>query len=78
MSFTADWLSYNPSPPFYYGQVQFETGGRVLMGFTDTDAGQLEVGSALKMMVRIKDFDKDRGYRRYFWKAAPVSTGKEA
>jgi hydroxymethylglutaryl-CoA synthase len=78
MSFTADWLSYNPSPPFYYGQVQFDTGGRVLMGFTDTDAGQLEVGSPLKMMFRIKDFDKDRGYRRYFWKAAPVATGKEA
>lgn len=78
MSFTADWLSYNPSPPFFYGQVQFETGGRVLMGFTDTDAGQIEVGSSLKMMFRIKDFDHDRGYRRYFWKAAPVSTGKEA
>jgi 3-hydroxy-3-methylglutaryl CoA synthase len=78
MSFTADWLSYNPSPPFFYGQVQFETGGRVLMGFTDTDAGQIEVGSGMKMMFRIKDFDKDRGYRRYFWKAAPLSTGKEA
>ena len=78
MSFTADWLSYNPSPPFFYGQVQFETGGRVLMSFTDTDAGQVEVGSPLKMMFRIKDYDHDRGYRRYFWKAAPVSTGKEA
>ncbi|MBI1180446.1 MAG: 3-hydroxy-3-methylglutaryl CoA synthase [Alphaproteobacteria bacterium] len=78
MSFTADWLSYNPSPPFYYGQVQFETGGRVLMGFTDTEAGQLEVGSPLKMMFRIKDYDRDRGYRRYFWKAAPASPGKEA
>jgi uncharacterized OB-fold protein len=48
------------------------------MGFTDTDAGQLEVGSQLRMVFRIKDYDKDRGYRRYFWKAAPLSTGKEA
>ncbi len=71
MSFTADWLSYNPSPPFFYGQVNFDDGGRVLMGFTDTDAGQLQVGTPLKMMFRIKDYDELRGYRRYFWKAAP-------
>lgn len=74
MSFTADWLSYNPSPPYVYGQVQFESGGRVLMGFTDTDPGQVEVGTPLKMMFRVKDFDKDRGYRRYFWKAMPEPT----
>lgn len=77
MSFTADWLTYNPSPPFFYGQVQFESGGRVLMGFADTDPGQLEVGTSLKMMFRIKDLDKDRGYRRYFWKATPELSGQK-
>jgi hydroxymethylglutaryl-CoA synthase len=73
MSYTADWLSYSPSPPFYYGQVQFESGGRVLMGFTDIDPDDIAVGTALKMVFRIKDFDKQRGYRRYFWKAAPAA-----
>jgi hypothetical protein len=24
------------------------------------------------MVYRIKDFDKQRGFRRYFWKATPV------
>jgi len=31
------------------------------------------VGTSLKMVFRIKDFDKQRGYRRYFWKAAPAA-----
>ncbi len=73
MSYTADWLSYSPSPPYYYGQVQFENGGRVMMGFTDIDPDDIAVGKSLKMVFRIKDFDKQRGYRRYFWKAAPAS-----
>lgn len=73
MSYTADWLSYSPSPPYYYGQVQFENGGRVLMGFTDVDPEDIAVGTSLKMVFRIKDFDKQRGYRRYFWKAAPAA-----
>lgn len=72
-SFTADWLSYYPSPPFQFGHVTFEGGGKVLMEFTDADAGSLEVGQPLKMVFRIKDKDPKRGFRRYFWKAVPPS-----
>ncbi len=72
MSYTADWLSFKESPPFQYGQVQFDCGARLIMEFTDTDIGQLEVGMPLRMAFRVKDFDRRRGYRRYFWKAVPA------
>jgi 3-hydroxy-3-methylglutaryl CoA synthase len=73
MSFTEDWLSFKESPPFRYGQVQFDCGARLIMEFADSDSGQLEVGMPLKMAFRIKDFDHRRGYRRYFWKAVPAA-----
>jgi 3-hydroxy-3-methylglutaryl CoA synthase len=72
-SYTADRLTYSPSPPAYYGMVQFDQGGRAMMDFTDVDAArELSVGCGLRMMFRIKDIDARRGFRRYFWKAAPV------
>ena len=72
-SYTADGLTYSPSPPAYYGMVQFEGGGRVMIDFADVDPGaDLEVGQPMRMMFRIKDIDTRRGFRRYFWKAAPV------
>ena len=70
-SFTADWLSYYPAPPFQFGHVAFEGGGKVLMEFTDADPGSLEVDAPLAMAFRIKDKDAKRGFRRYFWKAVP-------
>jgi 3-hydroxy-3-methylglutaryl CoA synthase len=73
MSFTEDWLSFKESPPFRYGQVQFDCGARLIMEFADSDTGQLEVGMPLKMAFRIKDFDHRRGFRRYFWKAVPAA-----
>ena len=36
------------------------------------DADALDVGQPMRMMFRIKDIDTARGFRRYFWKAAPV------
>ncbi len=39
------------------------------MEFTDLDAGQLAVGDAVRFVFRVKDFDRQRGFRRYFWKA---------
>jgi hypothetical protein len=30
------------------------------------------------MVYRIKDFDKQRGFRRYFWKATPVRSESDA
>ena len=72
-SYTADGLTFSPSPPAYYGMVQFDEGGRAMIDFTDIDAGtQLDVGEPMRMMFRIKDFDTRRGFRRYFWKAVPA------
>jgi len=73
-SFTADRLTYSPDPPACYGMIQFEVGGRVMIDFTDVDADILAVGQPMRMMFRIKDIDSQRGFRRYFWKAAPVET----
>jgi 3-hydroxy-3-methylglutaryl CoA synthase len=73
-SFTADRLTYSPSPPAYYGMVQFAEGGRAMLDFTDVDAdAELSVGDPMRMMFRIKDYDSKRGFRRYFWKATPVN-----
>ena len=69
---TADRLTYSVAPPAYYGMVQFEEGGRVMIDFTDVDPGAgPRVGEPMRMMFRIKDYDTRRGFRRYFWKAAP-------
>ncbi|CAN7746683.1 OB-fold domain-containing protein [Variovorax sp. LjRoot290] len=72
LSHTSDWLAYTPAPPFQFGHVDFDGGGRVLMEFADTDADELSVGLPLRMVFRVKDFDAKRGFRRYFWKATPV------
>ena len=73
-SFTADRLTYSPDPPAYYGMVQFDTGGRLMCDFTDIDgASPPEVGMAMRMVFRVKDYDKNRGFRRYFWKAMPAT-----
>ncbi len=72
MSHTSDFLAYTPHPPFQFGHVDFEGGGRVMMEFADTAEGELAVGLPLRMVYRIKEFDSKRGFRRYFWKATPV------
>jgi uncharacterized OB-fold protein len=71
LTYTADWLSYHPSPPLYVGFVQFDNGARLLMEIVDVGTAGLEVGAPLRMTFRIKDVDKARGYPRYFWKATP-------
>jgi 3-hydroxy-3-methylglutaryl CoA synthase len=72
-SYTADRLTYSPDPPACYGMIEFEEGGRVMIDFTDIDADALKVGQPMRMMFRIKDIDNSRGFRRYYWKAAPVA-----
>jgi len=72
LSHTSDFLAYTPHPPFQFGHVDFDGGARVLMEFADADAGELAVGLPLAMVYRIKDVDRQRGFRRYFWKATPV------
>jgi 3-hydroxy-3-methylglutaryl CoA synthase len=72
-SYTADRLTYSPDPPACYGMIQFDAGGRVMIDFTDVDAESLAVGQPMRMMFRIKDVDAQRHFRRYFWKAAPMT-----
>jgi 3-hydroxy-3-methylglutaryl CoA synthase/uncharacterized OB-fold protein len=79
LSHTSDFLAYTPAPPFQFGHIDFEGGGRVLMEFADTDRDELAVGLPLRMVYRIKDLDPARGFRRYFWKATPMrGTGTPA
>ncbi len=75
-SYTADRLTYSPDPPACYGMIQFDEGGRWMMDFTDVDEKDLSVGHPMRMMFRVKDIDSQRGFRRYFWKAAPAATGR--
>jgi 3-hydroxy-3-methylglutaryl CoA synthase len=70
-SYTADRLTYSPDPPHYYGMVVFDEGGRLMIDFTDCDAASVDVAAPMRMMFRIKDHDPQRGFTRYFWKAAP-------
>ena len=73
MSFTADSLTYSPDPPAYYGMITFPEGGRFMADFTDSDKEQVKVGAKMRMMFRVRDNDTMRGgFKRYFWKAAPV------
>ena len=72
-SYTADRLTYSPDPPACYGMIQFDDGGRWMMDFTDVGAEALAVGQPMRMMFRVKDIDTQRGFRRYFWKAAPAA-----
>jgi hydroxymethylglutaryl-CoA synthase len=71
VSVTADRLNFTPDPPFWFGLVQFENGARVMMEFTDADKHGFSVGDPVKPRLRIKSRDSRRGFRTYFWKAAP-------
>ena len=73
VSLTADRLNFTPDPPFLFGLVQFANGARVMMEFTDADAKTLSVGDPVAMRFRVKAFDKKRGFRTWFWKAAPLN-----
>ena len=72
LTYTADSLTFHPSPPMYIGFAQFDVGARLLMEFVDVDPAKFGVGTRLRMRFRIKERDETRGYYRYFWKAAPT------
>jgi 3-hydroxy-3-methylglutaryl CoA synthase len=76
MTQTADSLSYHPSPPLYVGFIQFENGARVQMEMVDVGPDGIEPGTEVEMVFRIKEKDRQRGYNRYFWKAAPAASKK--
>ena len=44
----------------------------LMADFTDVDRGAVEVGMDMRMVFRIKERDAQRGFVRYFWKAAPA------
>jgi 3-hydroxy-3-methylglutaryl CoA synthase/uncharacterized OB-fold protein len=73
LTYTGDWLSYYPAPPMYVGFVQFQSGARLLMETVDVGAEGIDRGTALRIVFRIKEPDKSRGFNRYFWKATPVA-----
>lgn len=71
LTYSADFLTYSMSPPNHYGTIVFEGGGRIFMDITDVEQGDVDTGLPVKMVFRLKDIDEKRGFRRYFWKAAP-------
>ena len=78
LSWSAEYLSYYPSPPQFYGQVDFDGGGRLLMEFTDLTHGEVDAGTRMDMVFRVKDVDEKRGFVRYFWKATPARERRAA
>jgi len=72
LSWSADFLTYSLSPPNHYGMITFADGGRLMADITDVEQGQIDSGTKVKMVFRVKDRDEKRGFIRYFWKAAPV------
>ena len=70
-TFTADHLVFSMDPPAYLGLVEFESGGRTMVEFTEVEPESFDVGTPINMRFRIKHVDERRGMRQYFWKAAP-------
>ena len=71
-TWTADSLTFSIDPPAYFGMVQFDGGGRLMVDFTDVDKDIFDIGVRVRMTFRIRDIDPDRGFRKYFWKAIQV------
>ena len=69
-TFTEDWQAYSPRPPYVYGNIEFAEGGNLFMEITDGEPGALAVGDRVRFVFRVKDVDRQRNFRRYFWKAA--------
>ena len=69
VTWTADRLTFDWSPPAYFGMVQFDGGGKIMMDFTEVEEGNIDSGSKVSVHFRIRQFDPARGFRKYFWKA---------
>ena len=69
LTWTADRLTFDWSPPAYFGMVQFDGGGKLMMDFTEVCEGGIDSGSRISVHFRIRQFDPQRGFRKYFWKA---------
>lgn len=71
-TWTADRLTFDFSPPAYFGLVVFEGGGRLMMDMTEVNPETFDTGAEVSVHFRIKQIDAQRGFRKYFWKAIPV------
>ena len=69
LTWTADRLTFDWSPPAYFGMVQFDGGGKLMMDFTEIQEGSIDSDSRVSVHFRIRQFDPQRGFRKYFWKA---------
>ena len=76
-TFTEDWLAFSPRPPLVYGNVAFASGGNAFIEFADFAQGEAKVGDDVRFVFRLKDIDRTRGFRRYFWKAAPIRSAAD-
>lgn len=72
LSWSADFLTFTMDPPNHYGMITFPDGGRLMADITDVEQGQIDAGSRVRMVFRIKEVDVKRSFKRYFWKAVPV------
>ena len=70
-TWTADRLTFDWDPPAYFGMIEFDDGGRLMMDFTEVDAAHIDSGTPVSAHFRIKQIDNQRGFRKYFWKAVP-------
>ena len=68
-TWTADRLTFDWNPPAYFGMVQFDGGGKIMMDFTEVEEGKIDTGSRVSVHFRVRQFDSVRGFRKYFWKA---------
>jgi len=76
-TYTSDWLSYHPAPPLHVGFIQFDNGARLSMEMVDTGDNGLAAGMPMRNVFRVKEIDRQLGYRRYFWKATPTVTEED-
>jgi len=44
-------------------------GGKLMMDFTEVREGAIDSGSRISVHFRVRQFDPQRGFRKYFWKA---------
>lgn len=74
-TFTIDRLAYSPSPPVIAVVVDFDGGGRFSCQLTDAAPGRVAIGDRVEMTFR--RMLTASGVHNYFWKARPVTVGKE-
>ncbi len=78
LTWTADRLTFDWSPPAYFGMVQFDGGGKLMMDFTEVREGTIDAGARVTVHFRVRQFDPQRGFRKYFWKARVIESDQAA